>query len=48
MSSVGILFGALAAGPLGDRFGRKLVLIVSAGVIALASFASAAAPDSRP
>ena len=41
MSSVGILFGALASGPLGDRFGRKPVLIVSVGFIGLFSVLSA-------
>ena len=28
-SSIGILVGALSAGPIGDRFGRKPLLIVS-------------------
>jgi len=41
MSSVGILFGALSSGPLGDRFGRKPLLIVSVGFIAVFSVASA-------
>ena len=45
MSSVGILVGALLAGPAGDRWGRKRVLIASAAVIALFSLLSAAAPD---
>jgi MFS transporter, AAHS family, 4-hydroxybenzoate transporter len=41
MSSVGILFGALASGPLGDRFGRKPLLILSVGFIGLFSVLSA-------
>jgi MFS transporter, AAHS family, 4-hydroxybenzoate transporter len=41
MSSVGILFGALASGPLGDRFGRKPLLIVSVVFIGLFSVLSA-------
>ncbi|HTB02656.1 MAG TPA: MFS transporter [Bradyrhizobium sp.] len=43
MSSVGILFGALSSGPLGDRFGRKPLLIVSVGFIAVFSVLSALA-----
>src|SRR5579864_4936564 len=41
----GLAFGALASGPLADRFGRKLVMIVSVLIFALASFASAHAGD---
>jgi AAHS family 4-hydroxybenzoate transporter-like MFS transporter len=41
MSSVGILVGALASGPLGDRFGRKPLLIISVGFIAVFSILSA-------
>jgi MFS transporter, AAHS family, 4-hydroxybenzoate transporter len=41
MSSVGILFGALLSGPLGDRFGRKPLLILSVGFIGLFSVLSA-------
>jgi MFS transporter, AAHS family, 4-hydroxybenzoate transporter len=41
MSSVGILFGALLAGPLGDRYGRKPVLLISVGFIGLFSVLSA-------
>lgn len=45
MSSVGILFGALIAGPMGDRFGRKPVLIFSAALISLFSLLSATVTD---
>ncbi len=37
-SSVGILVGALSAGPLGDRVGRKPLLIVSLIVFGVASY----------
>ena len=37
----GLAFGALAAGPLADRFGRKRVLVGSVGVIGAACLASA-------
>lgn len=40
-SSIGILVGALSAGPIGDRFGRKPLLIASLLVFGLASFGSA-------
>src|ERR1700742_1436869 len=41
MSSVGILVGALLSGPLGDRLGRKPILILSVGFIGLFSVLSA-------
>src|SRR6201991_134661 len=41
MSSVGILVGALASGPFGDRFGRKPLLVISVGFIAVFSILSA-------
>ena len=41
MSSVGILVGALLSGPLGDRFGRKPLLIISVAFIGLFSVLSA-------
>jgi len=41
MSSVGILIGALLSGPLGDRFGRKPLLIISVAFIGIFSVASA-------
>jgi MFS transporter, AAHS family, 4-hydroxybenzoate transporter len=44
-SSIGIMVGALAAGPVGDRVGRRPLLIGSALVIGLASLASAFAPS---
>src|SRR5579872_796237 len=36
-SNVGVLVGALAAGPIGDRFGRKPLLMVSIAIFGLAS-----------
>lgn len=41
----GLAAGALSAGPLADRLGRKLVLVVSVLVFALASLAAAFAAD---
>jgi AAHS family 4-hydroxybenzoate transporter-like MFS transporter len=41
MSSVGILVGALLSGPLGDRFGRKPLLVISVAFIGIFSVASA-------
>jgi AAHS family 4-hydroxybenzoate transporter-like MFS transporter len=40
-SSIGIMVGALSAGPIGDRFGRKPLLIGSLLVFGLASLLSA-------
>jgi MFS transporter, AAHS family, 4-hydroxybenzoate transporter len=42
-SSIGILVGALSAGPIGDRFGRKPLLVISLLIFGLASLATAAA-----
>ena len=44
-SSIGIMAGALSAGPLGDRFGRKPLLVASLTIFGLASLASAFAPS---
>jgi len=41
MSSVGILVGALLSGPLGDRYGRKPLLVISVAFIGLFSVLSA-------
>src|SRR5271168_694985 len=40
-SSVGIMVGALSAGPIGDRFGRRPLLLVSLTIFGLASLLSA-------
>lgn len=42
---IGCMIGALVGGPLGDRFGRKPMLMVCAGVFALSGLGSAVAPD---
>jgi MFS transporter, AAHS family, 4-hydroxybenzoate transporter len=42
-SSIGIMVGALSAGPIGDRVGRKPVMLVSLGIFGLASIGSAVA-----
>src|ERR1700675_1471429 len=42
-SSIGIMVGALSAGPIGDRFGRKPLLIGSLLIFGLASLLTAAA-----
>ncbi|MFG1279806.1 MFS transporter [Xanthobacter autotrophicus] len=39
----GLAGGALCSGPLADRFGRKLVLLVAAGVMGVASLVAATA-----
>ena len=39
MSSIGIMIGALSSGPIGDRIGRKPVLIASLAVLGLSSLA---------
>lgn len=41
----GLAAGALLAGPLADRLGRKKVLVGSVGIFALACLASSFAPD---
>jgi MFS transporter, AAHS family, 4-hydroxybenzoate transporter len=40
-SSIGIMVGALAAGPIGDRCGRKPLLVLALTVSGLASLATA-------
>ena len=44
-SSIGIMVGALSAGPIGDRVGRKPLLVASLLIFGLASLASALAPS---
>jgi len=41
MSNVGILFGALVSGPVGDRLGRRPLLLVSVALFGLASLLTA-------
>ncbi len=40
-SNLGVMAGALASGPIGDRFGRKPLLLASVAIFGLASLASA-------
>src|SRR6476469_9027387 len=42
-SSIGIMVGALSAGPIGDRFGRRPLLLASLTIFGLASLLSAVA-----
>ncbi|MGA3004147.1 MAG: MFS transporter [Acetobacteraceae bacterium] len=44
-SNVGVMVGALLAGPIGDRFGRKPLLMLSVTLFGIASLASALAPS---
>jgi MFS transporter, AAHS family, 4-hydroxybenzoate transporter len=44
-SNIGVMAGALFAGPIGDRFGRKPLLMMSVTLFGVASLASAVAPS---
>ena len=44
-SSIGIMAGALLAGPIGDRYGRKPLLMISVTLFGIASLASAVSPS---
>ena len=44
-SNLGVMVGALLSGPLGDRFGRKPMLLASIAIFGLASLASAFSPS---
>jgi AAHS family 4-hydroxybenzoate transporter-like MFS transporter len=44
-SNIGVMVGALFAGQIGDRFGRKPLLMMSVTLFGLASLASAVSPS---
>ena len=44
-SNIGVMAGALLAGPIGDRIGRKPLLMMSVTLFGIASLASAVAPS---
>jgi AAHS family 4-hydroxybenzoate transporter-like MFS transporter len=44
-SNIGVMVGALLAGPIGDRFGRKPLLMMSVALFGIASLASAVSPS---
>jgi MFS transporter, AAHS family, 4-hydroxybenzoate transporter len=44
-SNIGVMAGALVAGPIGDRLGRKPLLLMSLAMFGLASLASAFSPS---
>jgi MFS transporter, AAHS family, 4-hydroxybenzoate transporter len=44
-SNIGVMAGALVAGPIGDRIGRKPLLLISLALFGLASLASAFSPS---
>jgi MFS transporter, AAHS family, 4-hydroxybenzoate transporter len=44
-SNIGVMAGALVAGPIGDRLGRKPLLLMSLAIFGLASLASAVSPS---
>jgi MFS transporter, AAHS family, 4-hydroxybenzoate transporter len=44
-SNIGVMVGALSAGPIGDRIGRKPLLMISLALFGIASLASAWSPS---
>jgi AAHS family 4-hydroxybenzoate transporter-like MFS transporter len=44
-SNIGVMAGAMLAGPIGDRIGRKPLLLISLAIFGLASVASAYSPS---
>ena len=44
-SNIGVMVGALLAGPIGDRLGRRPLLLISVALFGLASLASAVSPS---
>jgi MFS transporter, AAHS family, 4-hydroxybenzoate transporter len=44
-SNLGVMAGALTAGPVGDRFGRKPLLLASVAIFGVASLLTALAPS---
>jgi MFS transporter, AAHS family, 4-hydroxybenzoate transporter len=44
-SNIGLMAGALAAGPIGDRIGRKPLLLISLALFGVASLASGFSPS---
>jgi MFS transporter, AAHS family, 4-hydroxybenzoate transporter len=44
-SNIGVMVGALGAGPIGDRLGRKPLLLMSLALFGLASLVSAISPS---
>ncbi len=44
-SNIGVMIGALASGPIGDRIGRKPLLLASIAIFGAASLASAFSPS---
>jgi sugar porter (SP) family MFS transporter len=44
-ASLGAAAGAIAAGPASDRFGRKTLLVIDAGIYAVGAILSAVTPD---
>src|SRR6201999_3925628 len=44
-ASLGAAAGAILAGPISDRFGRKTLLVIDAGIYAVGAILSAVTPD---